>query len=126
MSTFCTMQFKQVKLTKVKFHCSQVNMLNKIYTQKQNGTKFHCQSLHMANTLQKRGSNKKKGMQWMKCSSQQAMESRFSMRFCKNSSGRSQVPRIWRNHVQSISQRSNTSLRSPQLSQNPPTEYVMS
>jgi hypothetical protein len=62
----------------------------------------------------------------MKCSSQQAIKSRFCMRFCRNPSGRSQVPRVWRNHVQGISQCSNTSLRCSQFSQDPPTEYVMS
>ena len=60
------------------------------------------------------------------CTSQQAMESQFCMRFCRNPSGRSQVPQVWRNHVQSISQCSNTSLRYSQFNQDPPTEYVMS
>ena len=34
VNLFCTMQFKQVKLTKVKSHCSQVNVLSKICTKK--------------------------------------------------------------------------------------------
>ena len=39
--SFCIMQFKQAKVTKVKSHCSQVNVLNKICTKKQSETKFH-------------------------------------------------------------------------------------
>jgi hypothetical protein len=49
------------QMTKVKFHCSQTNVLNKICTQKQNGTKFHCQSLHMANILKKKKKKKREG-----------------------------------------------------------------
>jgi hypothetical protein len=35
------MSFKQKKLTKVKSHCSQVNVLSKICTKKQSETEFH-------------------------------------------------------------------------------------
>ena len=73
----------------------------------------------------KRGKTTKRKIQRVICSSQQAIESRVCMRFCRNLSDRSH-PRVWRNHVQGISQCSNTSLRCSQFSKDPPTKYVMS
>ena len=47
VNLFCIMSFKQAKLTKVKSHCSQVNVLSKICTKKkkkQSETEFHAKA----------------------------------------------------------------------------------
>ena len=55
------MQFKQVKSTKVKSHCSQVNVLSKIYTKKQSETEFHVKACTWLTHYKKRGVTKRKG-----------------------------------------------------------------
>jgi hypothetical protein len=87
------------KLTKVKSHCSQVNVLSKICTQKQNETKFHCQSLYMANTLQKREVTKKKRSAVDDMLKPASHGEPIQHEILQKLSGRSQVPRVWCNHV---------------------------
>jgi site-specific recombinase XerC len=56
------MQFKQVKLTKVKSHCSQVNVLSKMYAKKQRETEFHIKAYPwLTHYKKKRGITKRKG-----------------------------------------------------------------
>ena len=61
VNLFCIMSFKQVKLTKVKSHYSQVNVLSKICTKKkkQSETEFHVKA-YTRQTHYKRVTKKKK------------------------------------------------------------------
>ena len=59
VNLFCIMSFKQAKLTKVKSHCSQVNVLSKICTKRQSETEFHVKA-YTRLTHYKRVTKKKK------------------------------------------------------------------
>jgi hypothetical protein len=58
-------------------------------------------------------------------SSKQAIESRSDMWFCRNSSGRSQIPQVQCNDAYGISQHSSSGLHRPQFSQYPLAKHVM-